>query len=379
MVPRKRGRPRNDWLAPSVQNSHTPNEAGETLSTLGASTSPSPEASLERPLHLPWGIESMELLYHYMSSPALNGRDTPLFRDNLARFAFRCHSVLHLILALSALHLARQEPHRANELIGQADAHMTVGLHRVNQILPNLSEQNCAELYIASILVCTCTFAKKPGPRHLLAVAEGQEVAWWQVFRGVRVVVETFGIGVVVAILERDVGTTPSAALEPAAQAAQPDVCHLPLEILAWEGALSGLSTLVAAVPEGIRKDVYQNALEHLVWCFKETYGTTAEPKPAVDGKFQTIMLWLYRLEDEFVNGLKETDPTALVILAHFAVLFQALEAAWFMRGWAPHVLQAVSEILNSSPYIQWIQWPLRQVESGITRMSTGNQELQIW
>ena len=364
-MPRKRGRPRKDWSALSAESNlliDEPDASSSTMKESVFSLTPSPAASLERPLHLPWGVEDLELLHHYMSSVALSGKDTPFWRDQLPRFAFCHYSVLHLILAISALHLARREANRADELVERAEAHLTVGLHQVNQTLPNLNEENCTELYISTILICVCTLAKKPGPRHLLVVSDGQEVAWWELFRGVRIMVETFGISNVVAKLTNDTASQPTA--KPDEEADQDEVNHILPKVIQWEGALNDLFSLITAAPDGMR-EVYQSTVGTLVWCFQETYGSSAETKPVADIKFQTIFVWLYRLEDAFVDSLKEREPIALVILAHFAVLLQTLEVVWFLRGWASHIVEAVSEILASSPCSQWIQWPVRQVQSG--------------
>ncbi|KAI5925187.1 hypothetical protein F4810DRAFT_700336 [Camillea tinctor] len=369
---RGRGRPRKDWsIVPVERNLNITTSISPSTSTLslpGSLLAPSPDFSLTAPSHIPWTVEDFELFHHYVQ--------VRLWQDQTPRLAFRHHSVLHLILAIAALHLARQDLNRSAGLVDRAETHIAIALRQTTQILTNLSEQNCAELYIATVLICTCTFAKQPGPRHLLIVAEGQEVAWWELFRGVRIVVETIGIARIMALIASEAGEGPSAppVARTSTQQAEQEQTYIVFRTIEWETALSNLSSFVEGQAPGPRKDTYRNTVNMLKWCFQETFGTSADPKPAADAKFQVIMIWMYVLEDEYVDMLKEDEPVALVILAYFAVLLQTLESVWYLRGWAAHIVQGVSGILESSSpqpihHARWIEWPMTQVRNGTSAL----------
>jgi hypothetical protein len=371
-VVRKRGRPRKNWtvvsIAPGTTSQSEP-AAGSTPS----STTLSPDSSwhVEKPLHLPWGVEDLELFFHYTNEVCadLGIGDAQLWKDRIPRLGFRKHGVLYLLLAVSALHLARQEPSRRGQLEERAETHLAIGLRRATEILPKLSAENCAELYVATILVWVYSFAKRPTPMNLLLVADGAEVPWWELFKGVRIVVETIGISTVFA---GELGPWPAEVNGDR----QVEATHPPqdnLSAVGWESTLGRLSGLAASAPDERVRDTCQNALSMMMWCFQETYGTTANPKPAVDVKFNVIMVWLYCLSDEYVDYLKEKEPISLIILTHFAVLLQALEAAWFMKGWAAHILRGVCDILGPA-WEEWLQWPslhisARENQQGQTRL----------
>jgi hypothetical protein len=311
---------------------------------------------MAKPQHLPWNAEDVELFHHYITQvvAGLGAGERALWKDRIPTLAFRRHGVLHLLLALSALHLARLDSSRSYQLEQRAEKHLTIGLRRAAEILPNLDEGNCAELYVSTVLVCFYTFAKKPGRQHLLVISEGCEVAWWELFKGVRIIVQTFGLGTVFA---GELGPPPSDVQDEEGEAHHP----ADFNVIKWEGALARLSVLISSAPESVR-DTSQGALDIMRWCFQETYGTTANPKLTVDAKFTTVMVWLYCLSDEFVSNLKEKQPIPLLLLAHFTVLLQTLDAVWFMKGWAVHVLQGVSEILDSS-WEEWLRWPNLQIK----------------
>lgn len=331
-----------------------------TLPLLAASASS--ELTVQPSPHFRWTVEDLELFHHYQSHTALTLGDTPLWRDRVPRLAFRQQCVLHLIIALSALHLMRIKPSQSSRFEKKAEAHLAVGLRQAMTMLPALNEDNAAPLYIATVLVCSCTFAKVPGSRHLLVISDGDEVAWWELFRGVRIVVETIGID---TIFSGELGPLP-----PEIPEVPFIVDHIEFGFTAWEEAVRGLSKLVVNAPEEVIA-TYQEALSILIWCFEETYGTSAKPKSCVEGKFERIMSWLYLLSDNFVLNLKTKQPAPLVMLAYFTVLLQLLERFWYIRGWAVHVLQGIAEILDPT-YSSWLQWPMEQVEQNQRRIDAG-------
>lgn len=351
---------RNQDDAASTASSATLPQSDMLLTT-------SSDSSLVLPPHMPWAVEDLELFHHYMTAVAIDEHDAHLWRNQIPRLAFRRHGLLHLILSIAAVHLARQDAARSVRLLERAELHMNIGLRSATLAFENLNEQNCVELYFATILVCTYSFARPPGPGNLLVVAEGHEVAWWELFRGVRLVVETIGLEKIHATLEKEAVADTFPSFQ-GGTSARPTQDHIILGAVDWEAEIGSLSSLVDQISEE-RKDSYQKALDMLKWCFQDTFVTSANRKPTADARFQTIMAWLYVLEDDYVDMLKRKEPIALVLLAHFAVLFHTLETVWFLKGWAPHILQGVSNALRDSSqahWLGWLRWPTAQVERGM-------------
>jgi hypothetical protein len=81
----------------------------------------------------------------------------------------------------------------------------------------------------------------------------------------------------------------------------------------------------------------------------------TAQPSPHV------IFAWLYRLDDEFVIKLRERESIALVLLAHFCVLFNSLSSFWWTRGWVEHLMGEIYGSLGKE-YRLWIKWPMEEI-----------------
>ncbi|OTA89977.1 hypothetical protein M434DRAFT_398301 [Hypoxylon sp. CO27-5] len=250
----------------------------------------------------------------------------------------------------------RLEPNRSEHFKKLADTHHSIGLRQTTDLFPKLSKDNCSALYIAAVLACCCSFAQEPGPGNLLVVADGYEVPWLDLLRGVRLIIENIGL--------EHVFSGVLAPFPPSQPGDPPPKDALEVEFVPWEEHLSKLSTLVPAAPESTH-EIYNSTLGSLSWCFQETFGTSATPKSEIIGKFEVIIAWMYRLEDRFLDFLREKQPIALIILAHFAILFSTLEYSWFLEGWAVHISRGIADVLDPS-YQRWLQWPSEQIEQSL-------------
>lgn len=71
---------------------------------------------------------------------------------------------------------------------------------------------------------------------------------------------------------------------------------------------------------------------------------------------------WIATVRPAFLELLYNRDQLALVVLAHFAVLFRLQENSWWMRGWARRTLDAVQTRLEPR-YREWTAWARRQCD----------------
>ncbi|KAF9874395.1 hypothetical protein CkaCkLH20_07958 [Colletotrichum karsti] len=300
-----------------------------------------------------WTVDDLELQHHFMTSDELCPGDPILWRVKVPKLAFGNHCVLHLLLAVSALHMARNKPDEASRYKAIADGHYGVGLRQVMDILPNLNRENCGALYIATTLVCSYSFASGPSPGHLLIISDGTEVAWVELLRGVKMVVETMGFEAIFAGALAPMPTEqPPKELPPS---------EMTERVVLWEPALQRIADLVA-VSNDPDTGIYEKMLTDLTSCFQQTCGTAKEPRHAIDGKMEIIIGCVYRTEDEFVQCLKDKKPFALLILAHLVVLIKKLEWLWYMTGWASHILHGVALILGPD-FSEYLRWPREEIE----------------
>ena len=307
----------------------------------------------------------MELFHHYLTDPVLQqGDDASLWRDRVPRLGFRYGCVLHMLLAVSALHLARTDPvHHSPQLRRVAEKHAGTGIRETMALLPELNRHNCGALYISTILIFVFSLAKGPSPTDMFLVADGAEVPWWEPLKGVRLVLETMGPAAIFSgILEPSENDKPETEETATGGATTGPIVATALR---WGESLRSVFRLVHVTTSPCpATDMFHRMLDGLADCFQATFGTPAEPQECgMGGRFEVVMLWLYRMEDDFALQVRQHHPVAVVLLAHFAVLLQTMEHAWFMKGWAKHILGRATEILAAqTASVELLRWPTEAI-----------------
>ncbi|SCO92296.1 uncharacterized protein FRV6_16424 [Fusarium oxysporum] len=340
--PRQRGRPLA--LAPG------PGTATQALVPITMDRQlPSPSQQ-----SLSLNVDDLRLYHHYITVTSLTFGDDAMWHDKIPLLAFDNQFILHLMLAVSALHLARLQALEATKYEKLAEHHHSKALSHVTNLLPQINHQNCSALYIATVLICNYAFAKPPKKGHLLVPFDGTETAWWNLFRGVRFVIETMGL---TAIFSGPIGPFPpkgSSAIPPPVGRAG---------YIAWEKPLADLRTMIHDSQTPRLPDLLE-LYEALVCCFSGVFGTAHEPQNVTHGKTHIVMRWVWFLEDDFTKQVEKLNPQVLVLLAYFSVLVQTLECFWYMRGWGWRILESITEQLDPD-YATWITWPRDQLELG--------------
>ncbi|KAI9901034.1 hypothetical protein N3K66_002851 [Trichothecium roseum] len=347
--PLRRGRPRSNWSAWADQ--------------IKRSSAAAQRCSCACP-RTHTRVEDMELFHHYLTSTAETLGDMHLWSQGAVRLGFQHECVLELMLGMAAYHIAStKEQHGAQAYADTAERLCAAALPKATDLLGKISPDHGPPLYISSVLISFAGFARGPRPGDLLLVADGEQVPWLTLLRGVRVVIETLGWGAIFSgplephfpRPEKDqdasAATTPPSPLPP---------FSTPAGTEDWRASLSGVSSIVAMIPDAATSEVYHKTIRTLSEAMESTFGAGHHASRQATGAFQVTMGWVYRVADEYVELLRAKEPVALLILAHFCALLRTQESCWFVRGWAAHVLREVIE--SSAECEKWLQWPIRFV-----------------
>jgi hypothetical protein len=363
VTPRGRGRPRKDWatIPPTTSTSNTlSNTASQQL------WSPSEPTSNQDPSQPALNLADAELLLHFTSETAATFSspqpDDPILRFwsyNAPRLGLTHPFILHLIHAIAGYHLAHDAstPDRHQHYARQADRHVARGLALFTTALAAISAANGGALYVGALLVCYCAFAAKPaGPADLLLCPGGRDdalVAWLPLIRGVRAIRARVDDAVLFAGW-----TAPLNAPDGRPADARPRCEREGFERVAWVAPVRALRAFLAARVGG-EVEVCVRALELMVVIFEANYGGE---DGSYDGPGENALVfgWLYRVDDEFVELLRQKQPLALVIVAYYAVLLKTMDNLWFVEGWGDHVLYNISCHV-SEEFTPWLQWPMEQ------------------
>lgn len=300
-------------------------------------------------------MPDLQLFHHFLvfTAPTIveDVHGCGLWQNHVAQWAIEFPSILHLILALSALHLSHEKPDLRSQYLQQADNHFTFGVQSVTALLSGLNEDTCQKVYLSAVLVCLTYFGRGPRPGEYLVFSDKGPAEWLVLMHGVRLVLQSYHEKVFSGILKPIVNHEVPVLSGPLRSEMQ--------EHMAQVQKLQHLLDLHHPWDAADRV-MYISAIDNLTSMLEEVYGKRALQTPGV-GFMHVLMGWVYRLPREFVAQLEQKEPLALVIFAHWADLLKSMESVWFMKSWAEHVLNGVCAFLPADLW-EWIEWPMQHV-----------------
>jgi len=75
------------------------------------------------------------------------------------------------------------------------------------------------------------------------------------------------------------------------------------------------------------------------------------------------IQRWAIESDNEFLTLCDSRHPVALIVLAHYAVLVQMRSNLWFFQRWPRLILREIGAELRDSRWALWIDEPVREVQ----------------
>jgi hypothetical protein len=255
--------------------------------------------------------------------------------------------LMHGMLALSALHIARQSSEtRRSTYMGVAVAHQNQALALLRPVLGSINASNSNATFALSSIVTAFAFGfpQPSGPTNTLAAVDDL----CQVFllsRGMQHVlnacIEWVSDGVlspVIKLNDYDSGL--------------PDDAKLAIQRLRELNDSLGINDPL------YEKDVYGIAIDELETTLDRLYGNPKRPNIAI--------MWAIKAPQRYLDLLRERTPMSLVILAHYSVVLHHLRKHWWFEGWSVRVLGAIWSNMNA----EWrssISWAMDVARSDVS------------
>ncbi|KAI1393364.1 uncharacterized protein F4822DRAFT_9558 [Hypoxylon trugodes] len=329
------------------------------LMTPGSQASPQSQASACQIPSAILSYEDMEFLHHFSTDSDIGVGDSSegkrLWQIHMPKIGFAHPFALHLILAFSALHLAQQHPNRRDHLIAEAGRHHTIGLSGTTDALRNLHSGNSSAVYISAMFASFCDLAFGPQTGEYLAFNDrGTEAKWFTFLKGVRSIMES---GIPYSFPSAtDEGTTANDS-SPEFKLRYHPAYTEPFRTLRNYILYTTTANYTAV-------STYMDAFELLKDTFDSVYAGLRNPQ-CENAHFSVLIFrWLYLISDDLAARLQKKERVALIIFAHFAVLFREMESFWFTQGWPTHILHGVYNHLEESDRVH-IQWPVDELSLG--------------
>lgn len=269
-------------------------------------------------------------------------RTDPVWRNIVPEEALSHPFLMHGILALSALHLARTGPdpsHRASYL-NRAVAHQNQALALFRELLGDVNENNAKAMFAFAGIVVIYTF----GFPHTPDAQDASDC----VDDLYQVLILTRGVQQVI-YAPRDFRTfLQESNFRPILQVDG-------VRGVVPNDATAALHRLYEAVDACADADqqVYRLAVENLEEMLSWIYGGMRAN--TIAGR------WAIRLRARFMECLREREPLALVMLAHYGVLLTYLQHRWCFDEWCVRISKAVWAILDD----QWrplVHWAMKEI-----------------
>ncbi|KAF2676287.1 hypothetical protein K458DRAFT_380032 [Lentithecium fluviatile CBS 122367] len=327
-----------------VRCDYLPTALSQTASrTLSCESTASPSDAAPAPNAL--NVADAELMYYWTTSTchtlSAQSAGATFWRTSVTEVGLAHAYVLHLLLAITALHLAHCRPTRRDEYVAHADKHYTAALPSVTSELSHINQGNCDAVLLSVQIICFITWARGPKPGEFLAFGVNGRSEWLIMFRGVRTTRESLDQGSFTRSLAPNLRakTAPLRELKP-----PPDYKEPLVELLSYIKSNS--------VPSQLESNLCSH--EVLLECYQNRHN-------GIDGEYHVVFAWLYKMQEGFLEALQRHDAVPLVLYAHFAVLMNDMETFWYMRGWTAHVLGGIWGILRDEDRV-WIRWPMAVV-----------------
>lgn len=305
------------------------------ISASGATTGAPPLNLAHLELELQWIMHTHKLF-------ARNEETRKVWEIPVLQEALQSPFLMHGILAISALHLAYlRHDERQAEWISIAIAHKSTALALFSEQLHNIDESNARGMMSFAGIAVVFSFASA---LHCSDSDDGPSL----------------NALIDILILARGVQTVGNQAMEflrhsnfaPLFNITDPGAT-VPDDVLTALNTLDDLNVQYGQQTEGHDAKSYERAISTMKELAPFTY---AEPTSlTVTGG------WAIRAPPEFLEGLKNREPFALVVLAHFCVFLHITRENWCIGSWGRRILGEIVLILEAD-WQRHIKWAVVQV-----------------
>ncbi|KAL8870447.1 MAG: hypothetical protein Q9174_003516 [Haloplaca sp. 1 TL-2023] len=301
---------------------------------------------------------------HYATVACLTTTDDPkaltAWQSTLPSMALSCPYLRHGLLALSAMHSSRLELAQYHQIMYFAAARTHFG-KALNAYIPQVkitSEESCPSLFAFAIIVPILSWSFLQTidmDLHGNAFLD-QFIGVWNFLLGAAAVahggrrwIHQSSMSSMVTMRHLDnviseLAPSPRIALQAL------------LDRIEQQGtAINPSDDRIYTLPldPAVETKIYRNSIEMLSNSFP-----TAAGEPA---RLGATIGWPVFIDPDFLRLLKQYDPMALVITAHYGAALHAFSGFWWLKGLGSRLTEAIYQVLGEG-YRPALEWSLQQV-----------------
>lgn len=294
-------------------------------------------------------MKSLELVLQWIQHThrlfARNEETRQVWEMPVLQEALQAPFLMHGILALSALHLSHfQSDEKSSEWLNTALAHKNTALSMFSEQLPNITQSNAKAMMSFAALAVAFSFATS---LNLIPSEEGP---------GLRSLTNIFTLSRgVQTVFNAEARFLRKSNFSPLFDVIAPDEPVPDQYLEAFERL------------EKLNVECYRQLSDHDMITYQRAIAYMRELAPFTFAERTSLTLlvgWAIRAPGKYLEDLNESNPFALVVLAHYCVFMHLARENWCVGPWGRIVLQEISQILPP----EWhghIEWALEQVSTG--------------
>ena len=292
-------------------------------------------------------LHDLNIFRHYATytSASLSDRDSvqQTWRVAVTQEALPHDFLMHALLSFASAHLAQICPAQ-RQLYGEsAVTHRNIALRSGIPHLRQITPKNCHALFVFSSVIAISTFSIPNSPNIPLDSRIDNILTFIVLIGGVN------------TVLQSGLDWIQAGSLEPLLQTERVDwrqkIGPLPVSL---RDAIQRLSAWNDQHTLGTRRELYAEIIQKL----ESFYGAFS----IVTSDRSLVFIWCAIVSAEFVAGLRERDPMALLVLAHWAVLLHSVSAQWWAGERGKLLVEAIYHELDD----EWraaAQWSMDIVQ----------------
>ncbi|KAF2716829.1 hypothetical protein K431DRAFT_323546 [Polychaeton citri CBS 116435] len=300
-------------------------------------------------------LQDLELMHHYALEDQVFGterrpRVQEIWRKVVPELAAKHPFLMHSILALSAIHIAKQRPAESVKYQDICAKHQSVALERVHELIPNMNADNANAIFAFSASVSAISLARatliaeqRMAPYHISMDEVAETILLTQ---GVR------------SIVRRAYQWVRHGPLDELLNGfATPEGADVGIEVYDRFEALNKMLDSFCGDVETLR--LCREASDNLLDSYKCVRWHAAEN----DLESGIVVRWIAMADQSLARLIQNHHPPALVLLAHYVVLFVTMRSGWFIHDWPQYVFRGI-EMAIDPDFSEWLEWPRQQFES---------------
>jgi hypothetical protein len=296
----------------------------------------------------------LELLHNYTTSTifTLNSDETirAIWRIQVPKIAFSNDFVMNAMLALSALHMAHFSTEKKDYYIDQAARLHQSGLRTAAALVPSVTVDNAPALWIFTAITSIVSLASPRKPEDILLIGNGTIAEWLKLLRSIQSMIQMY----YEILCDGSLG----AMFRAGRQRTSLRDAHKNDKTIEAKQLAKLLVLVEQATVNQVHLAVYTQAIDELRGSFNVAYAPGFRTYESAD-----VFIWVFRLDDKYLQLLVDQTQEALAIFAYFCVILKRFEGTWYVNGWSNHLLQKIYSLLDEEHRL-WIRWPIEETGS---------------